>query len=108
MINDLSRNLGADCADQPLDCSGSEFLHGSALYAYRVVMVMANPTEAVRLRSVYRGELANRPATGSSLMVKNTVALPTYGSSSLSASAVKLSCFCSKRLAMTFLGAVAL
>ena len=41
-------------------------------------------------------------------MVKNTVALPTYGSSSLSASAVKLSCFCSKRLAMTFLGAVAL
>ena len=71
-------------------------------------MVMTNSAEVVHLRPVYRGKLADRPRLKKQLMVRYTVALPTEGSSSLSPSAVKLSCFCSKSLAIALLGAVAL
>lgn len=54
------------------------------------------------------GILQTTPVSRSSLMVRNTVALPTEGSSSLSASKVKVSCFCSRSLAIAFLGVVVL
>ena len=61
VVDNLSLNFGANCADQLLDCGGPEFLHCAALYAHLVVMVMTNSAEAVHLRPVYRGKLADRP-----------------------------------------------
>ena len=34
VVDDLSRNFGSNCADQPFNCGGPEFLHCAAFYAH--------------------------------------------------------------------------
>ena len=90
---------------QALDRSGAELSYVAAFDAHGVVMV-SYTRQAVPGGTVYEVKPAYNADSMRSLIVRKIVALPTPGSSLLSSSGVKPSCFPSKMRMIARLGAV--